>query len=91
MDILNTKTVLALGLTGAMSVGTAAAKVPDNHYVPAGHSIISISSPNLRVTIYDGIATLFGTAESHAEAQAAEEEILDVEGVEHVINLITWG
>lgn len=90
MDIRNTKAVLALGLTGAMSAGAAMAKVPDSHYVPAGNSIVSVSSPNLRVTIYDGIATLIGAAESFAEAQAAEEEILDVQGVEHVINLIIW-
>ncbi len=92
MDILNTKTVLALGLTSAMSVGTASAKVSDSDrdYTRTDNSIISISSPNLRVTVYDGIATLFGTADSIEEAEAAEQEIRDVQGIEHVINLITW-
>ena len=92
MDILKTKTVLALGISGAMSVGTASAKIPDHNPISYSDApIISVSSPDLRVTVYDGIATLIGTAESFEEAQAAEKEIRDVEGVEHVINLITWG
>jgi len=38
-----------------------------------------------------GIATLIGTAETFEEAQEAEQEILKVPGIEHVINMITWG
>lgn len=89
MEILNTKSVLALGLSGAMSVGSATAKINDEEPQPKA-TIISISSPDLRVTVYDGIATLIGTAASAEEAQAAELEILDVPNVEHVINLISW-
>lgn len=94
MDILKTKTMLALGISGAMSVGTATAKMPDNtnpHQTTDSTSIVAISSPDLRVTVYDGIATLFGTAETFEEAEAAEQEIRGVQGIEHVINLITWG
>ncbi|MEM7257680.1 MAG: BON domain-containing protein [Pseudomonadota bacterium] len=89
MDILNTKTLLALGLSGAMSVGTAAARLSTDDAV-TDSPILSVSSPDLRVTVYDGIATLIGTASSRDEAAAAEQEILEVPGVEHVINLITW-
>ena len=91
MDILNTKTVLALGLTSAMSVGTASAEVSDSHNTSTDNSIISVSSPNLRVAVYDGIATLIGTADSIEEAKAAEDQIREVPGIEHVINMITWG
>ena len=93
MDILNTKTALALGLSGAMSIGTAAASVPNNNKIEAAESnpIIALSGPDLRVTVYDGIATLVGTAGTLEEAEAAEREIREIDGIEHVINMITWG
>ena len=90
MDILNTKAILALGISGAMSVGSALAEVSDAES-NSSSPIIAISSPDLRVTVYDGIATLIGTAGSQDEAALAEQQILAVNGVEHVINLITWG
>jgi len=89
MDILNTKSILALGISGAMSVGTAVAKMPEAGSGAAA-PIIAISSPDLRVTVYDGIATLIGTAGSEEEAALAEQQIMAVEGIEHVINMITW-
>ncbi len=98
MDISKTKAVLALGISGAMSVGAANARVPDtayekaaDHSRAASDSIISVSGPNIRVTVYDGIATMIGKADSSHEADAAEQEIRAVPGIEHVINLITWG
>lgn len=90
MDILNTKAILALGISGAMSVGNAVAEISDTDQNTSS-SIIAISSPDLRVTVYDGIATLIGTAGTEDEAALAEQQILAVNGVEHVINLITWG
>jgi len=89
MDILNTKRVLAIGLTSAMSIGTATADISEDDQHTQS-PIISISSPDLRVTVYDGIATLFGTAASSAEAKSAEQEIKNRPGIVHVINLITW-
>ena len=89
MDILKTKTALALGLSGAMSIGTAAAELR-KEVSQSDASIISVSSPDVRVTVYDGIATVIGTAKSSTEAEAMETEILDVPGIEYVINLITW-
>ena len=93
MDILKTKTMLALGISGAMSIGTASASVADSDRITAteANPIIALSSPDLRVTVYDGIATLVGTAETLEEAQAAEREIREIAGIEHVINMITWG
>ena len=93
MDILRTKTVLALGISGAMTIGTAAASVPGNSTTENATSnpIIALSSPDLRVTVYDGIATLVGTAKTLEEAEAAEREISEISGIDHVINMITWG
>lgn len=93
MDILKTKTVLALGISGAMTIGTAAASVPGNSTTENAKSnpIIALSSPDLRVTVYDGIATLVGTAKTLEEAEAAEREISEISGIDHVINMITWG
>ena len=90
MDILKTKTVLALGLSGALSVGAAGAQTTKSTTQPDA-PIVSVSSPDLRVTVYDGIATLVGTAKSADEAARAEQEILDMPGIEYVINMITWG
>jgi len=93
MDILKTKTVLALGISGAMSIGTAAASAPDStaSKTAESNSIFALSSPDLRVTVYDGIATLVGTAATYEEAEAAAREIREVAGIDHVINMITWG
>ena len=41
--------------------------------------------------MYDGIATLVGTAKSEEEAALAEQQIMAVDGIDHVINLIMWG
>ena len=91
MNIRSTTTALALGISGAVSVGTATAGVPEAHYMSGDNSIISVSGPDLKVTVYDGIATVVGTAKSVEEAKVAEQEIGSVPGIEHVINLITWG
>lgn len=89
MDIINTKAIIALGITGAMSVGTASAQMPEVQDKVS--PILAVSSPDLRVAVYDGIATLVGTADSEAEAKLAEDQISSLEGIDHVINMITWG
>ena len=89
MKTLNGKTMMALGLSSAMSLGTASANLPEIGTQPL-NTIIDVNSHSLTVTVSDGIATLFGDAESGAEAAMAEEHISDIPGVEHVINLITW-
>ena len=91
MNIRSTTTALALGISGAVSIGTATAAVPEAHYMSGDNSIISVNGPDLKVTVYDGIATVVGTASSVEEAKVAEQEIGSVPGIEHVINLITWG
>ena len=48
MDILKTKTMLALGISGAMSIGTASASVADSDRITAteANPIIALSSPD---------------------------------------------
>ena len=89
MKTLNSKAMIALGLSSAMSLGTASANLPEIGTQPL-NTIIDVYSPGLTVTVSDGIATLFGDAESGAEAAMAEERVSDIDGVEHVINLVTW-
>ena len=89
MNKLNKSAVVALGVSGAMSIGTASANLPDIGTTPLG-SVIEVNNPAIRVAFEHGIATLFGDADSSSEALLAEEHIGDIEGVDHVINLINW-
>lgn len=89
MKKLNKSAVVALSISSAMSLGTASAKIPDIGTQPL-KSVIEVSNPEVRVAVSDGIATLFGIAESQAEALLAEEHAADIEGVYHVINMIDW-
>jgi osmotically-inducible protein OsmY len=89
MDILKIKTMLALGLSGAVSISANAAEIPEHTHQPTA-DILSVSSPDVRVTVYDGIATVIGTANSDTEAKAMESELLEVPGIDYVINLVTW-
>lgn len=87
MDISKIKAALALGFSGALTVNSVSANTPDIGFEPA-HEIVAISSPDLKVTVYDGIATLFGVAESDAAAKLVEDQIAQLEGIDYVINMI---
>ncbi len=89
MEILNTKSILALGISGMISTSAAAAQLPGS-VDGENNSIVSVSSNDLRVTVYDGIATLFGNAESAEEAELAEQQIRSIDGIDHVINVLVW-
>ena len=89
MKYLNAKTLAALALTGAMSIGTASAMGLDSGTRSLG-SVIGVSSPTLSYKVQDGVATLFGNAESGFEAELAEAHVEKISGVDHVINLITY-
>ena len=45
---------------------------------------------NLSITVKNGVATLFGNTESGTEASLAENLIIQMHGVNRVINLITY-
>ena len=89
MKIFNTKTLAALALISAMSVGTASAMGLNIGTKPV-NKIVGVSSATLSVTVNDGVATLFGTTESGAEAALAENKVAQMDGVDRVINLVTW-
>ena len=72
MKTLNSKTVIALGLGSAMSLGTASANLPETGTQPLD-TIDDVNTPTLTVTVNDGFATLFGDAEPGAEAAMAKE------------------
>ena len=89
MKLLNTKTLAALAITGALSIGTASAMGLNAGTQPLD-SVIGVSSANLSVSLNDGVATLFGNAESGAESALAASHVAKIDGVERVINLITY-
>ena len=89
MKSLTTKTFAALALTGALSIGTASAMGLDSGTKPLG-SVIGVNAPNVSVKIDDGVATLFGNVESFSEASLAQAHVENIDGVDRVINLVTY-
>ena len=89
MNILNTKTFTAIALTGALSIGTASAMGLDSGIKPLA-SVVGVSAPSVSVNIQDGVATLFGNVESNSEAQLAKTYVENIDGVDRVINLVTF-
>lgn len=49
-----------------------------------------VSAANLNVTVKDGVATIFGSADSLAESSQAEQYVAGLDGVDQVINLVTF-
>jgi len=70
-------TLMVLGTMGAANAATL-------------DTIPGISSTNLNVTVKDGVATLFGNTDSASERKLAERHVAKLEGVERVINLVTF-
>ena len=89
MKLLNTKTLAALAITGALSIGTASAMGLDSGTQPL-NSVVGVSSANISVNLDDGVATLFGNVDSGAESALAASHVAKLDGVEQVINLITY-
>ena len=88
MKLLNTKTIAALLITGAMSVGTASAMTLDSGTTQL-NSIAGVSSANIRVNVKDGVATLFGNVDSGSEAALAANHVAMQDGISKVRNLIS--
>jgi len=49
-----------------------------------------VVSPSVNLTINDGVATLFGTVDSAPDRAFAEQHVAQMEGVQKVINLISY-
>ena len=89
MKLRNTKTFAALALTAGMSVGTVSAMDLDSG-TKFLHSVNGVSSPTLSYRVQDGVATLFGDTDSGFESNLAERHVAKIDGVDRVINLITY-
>jgi osmotically-inducible protein OsmY len=89
MKLINSKSLTTLVLAGALSVGTASA-MGLQQGTQALTSVVGVSSASIGVNVSDGTATLFGSAESGSEAALAEAHVAKLDGVEKVINLITF-
>ena len=86
MKLVNTKTIAAFLITGAMSVGTASAMGLDAGTTQLS-SIAGVSRASFRVNEKDGVATLFGYFGSGAEAALAANYVAQQHGINRVRNL----
>jgi hypothetical protein len=89
MKLLNAKTLAALALTGAMSIGTASAMGLNEGTQPLD-SVVGVIGTSISVKVDDGVATLFGNADSFSEASLAESHVERIDGIDRVINLVTY-
>lgn len=89
MKFINAKSIAALALTGALSIGTASAMGLDSGTKPL-NSIVGVNSTSLSYNVRDGVATLFGNADSSFESALAKNHVEQIDGVDRVINLITY-
>lgn len=70
-------TVLVLGSIGAASATTL-------------ETLPGVTGTNINLRIDNGVATLFGQADSGGESKIAERHVAKMEGVDRVINLVTY-
>lgn len=90
MKLLTKKSLTSVVLAGALSIGTASAMGLSQGTQPLT-SIVGISSASISVNVNDnGVATLFGNADSRSEAALAESHVAKFDGVEKIINLISY-
>jgi hypothetical protein len=89
MKLLNAKTLAAVALTGALSIGTASAMGLSTGTQPL-NSVVGVNSASISYKVQDGVATLFGTTDSKSESQLAQYHIENIDGVDRVINLVTF-
>lgn len=87
MKLLNTNSLASILVISALSIGTASA-MTERHTTPLAGAI-GISSVDLRVTIEDGTATIFGNVDSGSESGLVSQYVAGMDGVDKVINLIS--
>lgn len=89
MKLLNTKAFAAIAVTGALSIGTASAMGLDSG-TKSLDSVIGVNSASISYKVQDGVATLFGSADSSFESALAKKHVQNIDGVDRVINLVTY-
>lgn len=87
MKLLNIKTIAAVALTSALSMGTVSAAGLDTGVQPL-NSITGVTSTNIKYKVDNGVATLFGYVDSNAESSLAAAHVSNIDGVDRVINRI---
>lgn len=83
------KLAAAMVVAGIMTAGTTSA-MGLSQGTQALSSIVGVSSSSISVNVDDGVATLFGSADSGSDAALAENHVAKLDGVDKVINLITY-
>ena len=82
MKLLKNSLIGATLLAGAAAMGTASAITLD--------SIPGVTGGSLKVSVDNGVATLFGNADSGIERELAKAYIEKMDNVERVIDLVTF-
>lgn len=83
------KLAAAMVVAGIMTAGNTSA-MGLSQGTQALSSIVGVSSSSISVNVDDGVATLFGSADSGSDAALAENHVAKLDGVDKVINLITY-
>ncbi len=83
------KLAAAMVVAGIMTAGTTSA-MGLSQGTQALSSIVGVSSSSISVNVDNGVATLFGSADSGSDAALAENHVAKLDGVDKVINLITY-
>ncbi len=83
------KLAAAMVVAGIRTAGTTSA-MGLSQGTQALSSIVGVSSSSISVNVDDGVATLFGSADSGSDAALAENHVAKLDGVDKVINLITY-
>lgn len=89
MNLTKNSTVAATVVAAAMNPSTASA-ANSGGTTDTLQPVSDTSSVNLSITVKNGVATLFGNTESGADSVVTENLVLQMHGVDRVINLITY-
>lgn len=85
MKLLNKSTIAAIAFASVFTFGNAIAK--DTANMPLT-SINGVTGAHLRVSVEDGVATLFGTVDSGVDAGLAIAHVAKMEGITEVSSYI---
>ena len=86
MKLFKTSAIATALLIGTISIGTMAMGTASAITLDAP----GVTSASVNVSVKNGVATLFGTVDSSFERAKAERHIAKMDGVDKVINLISY-
>ena len=82
MKLIKKTAITSALVLGTLGLGSASAITLDN--------IPGVTGTNLQVQVDNDVATLFGQADSGADKNIAERHVAKIEGVDRIINLVTF-